>query len=462
MLRTLKTEKADKTLRAAAYVLMAVCAGAFLLTEVRFGFKAGILDVLPYPVWLVSLCWLVRGDLRRPVYWLGLAFIAWFGITRLLLKDTRESYFLLEVSIIYAFGLPFARGTGDARRRRFFDGLAAAFVLVMTAASLVGLWTVVSGRTLTLADGRYLTGADEDLRLEILGVNPNSCSLLMAMAILLAVYLLLRRYTPRRLLPALAAILPNYLALAATESRMTKLSFVGAVIPVAAVIASAVLKRGFRGRRAAVAAIAIAAALLCYAGLGLSTNILNGPGTAEEPVAAETKGVRSESAETETASAAAELEWEETLDEYTSGRTGIYYYMLLYLEDHPAVLLRGADNYSIRMMSAYGSAIMYYHVKLHLHNSFLQAMATTGLPGLALILAICVLLLISSLRLLLSPERSTAEKLLPALLLLLILDSAGESPLFVPYDQFSNAFFDLFFFLCAGYVTELGSRDGDA
>lgn len=459
MLRTLKTEKADKALRAAAYVLMAVCAGAFLLTEVRFGFKARILDVLPYPIWLVSLCWLVRGDLRRPVYWLGLAFIAWFGVTRLILKDTQGGLFLLELSIIYAFGLPFARATGDARRLRFFDGLAAAFVLVMTAASLVGLWAFVSGRALTLADGRYLTGVDEDIRLEILGVNPNTCGLLMAMAILLALYLLMRRYTPRRLIPALAAILPNFLALAATESRMSRLSLIGALIPVAAVIASAALKRSFRSRRAAIAAIAIAAALLCFAGLGLCANILNAPNAA---VIAEVEDTQAENTETETDSAEAAQEQETTLDDYTSGRTSIYYYMFLYLQEHPAVLLRGADNYAIRAMTAYGSDIMYYHVKLHLHNSFFQAMAATGLPGLALILAICVLLLKSSLRLLFSPGRSTAEKLLPAMLLVLILDSAGESPLFVPYDQFSNAFFDLFFFLCAGYVTELGSRDSDA
>lgn len=465
MLRTLKTEKADKALRTAAYVLMAVCAAAFLLTEVRYGFKAKLLDVLPYPVWLVSLCWLVRGDMRRPVYWLGLAFVAWFGMTRLLQGgawDRLPFYLFAEVSIIYAFVFPFARATGDLRRLRVLDVLMAVFVLVMTLASLVGLWAVVHDQSLTLPDGRYPTGLGDGARLEILGISSNGCGLLMAMAILSTVYLLLRYWRLWRLIPALAVMIPNYLALAATDSRMAELSLVAAVLPAGAVVGAAALKRTFRGRRVAVAAIALAAALLCYVGLGAGVNILNGLRVEENTTVTETASVETESTEAEGAEAEIPmLEARDKFDGYTSGRTDVYLSCLRYLNDHPAVLGYGADSIATRRMTSYGMEEAYYHMKIHLHNSFLQTLATTGLPGLALILAICVLLLICSLRLLFSPRRSAAEKLLPVMLLLLILDSLAESPLFVPYDQISNAFFNLFFFLCAGYVVELGSRDVD-
>ena len=464
MLRTLKTEKADKALRTAAYVLMAVCAAAFLLTEVRYGFKAKLLDVLPYPVWLVSLCWLVRGDMRRPVYWLGLAFVAWFGMTRLLQGgawDRLPFYLFAEVSIIYAFVFPFARATGDVRRLRFLDILIAVFVLVMTLASLVGLWTVVHDQPLTLPDGRYPTGLGDGARLEILGISSNGCGLLMAMAILSTVYLLLRYWRLWRLIPALAVMIPNYLALSATDSRMAELALVAAVLPAGAVVASAALKRLFRGRRVAVVAIALAAALLCYAGFGASVELLNGLIAAGNPTMTVEETAETETESVEEASAAPVLEKRDKFDGYTSGRTDVYLSFLRYLHDYPAVLGYGADSIATRRMTSYGMEEAYYYMMTNLHNSFLQTLATTGLPGLALILAICVLLLLCSLRLLFSPRRSAAEKLLPVMLLLLILDSLAESPLFVPYDQISNAFFNLFFFLCAGYVVELGSRDVD-
>lgn len=137
----------------------------------------------------------------------------------------------------------------------------------------------------------------------------------------------------------------------------------------------------------------------------------------------------------------------------------MYRSFFAYLRDHPAVLLYGEDYLTVRMMTRYDSD---NPLAIHLHNAFFQTLAETGVPGLALILAICVFLLIYSLRILFSPERSAAEKMLPVLLLVLIVDSLAESPLFVPYDEATNSFFNLFFFLVAGYVVELGRKTGGA
>ncbi len=460
MLQMLNGKKAERLLRAAACILMAVCAAQFLLTEIRFALKAPFLDVLPYPVALLVLCWIVRGDFRcRPLYWLGLAFIVWFAVTRLLIGDTRDRtpyYFLVEIGILYAFVFPFAHASGDAERLRFFDGFAAAFTALVTAGSLVGLWAVVGSRDWLVWNGGYRIGLDEDLRLEILGVNPNGCGVFMALAILLSFYLLARHWKPARLAPALAAALINYWALAATDSRTAEISFSVAAGAAAAALTFALVKKKTWLRAMAALCAAALMAALCYFGFGVGVRTIN--------ALARQDGDRREAVvETDEDSGAAapvrEIESRGQGDFYTSGRMDIYKSFFAYLKDRPSVLLHGADNFTIRMMTSYGMEERLANMKLSLHNSFFQTLATVGLPGLGLVLAICVWLLIGSLRLLFDRERSAWERLLPTVLLLLIVDSMAESPLFVPFDQTSNGIFDLIFFLCAGYVAELGRKE---
>lgn len=459
----LKTKKADTILRWAACVLMAACASIFLLSLIRYSLKPVFLDIVPYPIAAVVLCWLVRGEYKaRPVYWLGAAFVVWFGVTRVLLDHifTRQPYyFLLEIAIIYIFIFPLARSLGTSKRLYALDLLAAALILVVTFNSVVGLTTVIINEVKHILAGYHWYGLSGG-RLYILSLNPNIASPFIVLSIVLTLYLLLR-YKKRWvwIIGGLMMVI-NYLTLSATASRASNLALSAAGAVVAAVGAARLLKRHFRGRAAVIAAITAAMIALCTWGFDLGAQLLNCGATVYERHAQTVQTLPEESVldETEQSAETAELIMERE-PSGSNGRMAMYRSFFAYLRDHPAVLLYGEDYLTVRMMTRYDSD---NPLAIHLHNAFFQTLAETGVPGLALILAICVFLLIYSLRILFSPERSAAEKMLPVLLLVLIVDSLAESPLFVPYDEATNSFFNLFFFLVAGYVVELGRKTGGA
>lgn len=494
----LKNDKVDRVLRVAAYALLAACAALFLYTVVRYKPKPTVMDILPYPVALVALCWLLCGDYKgRPVYWLGAAFVVWYGVTRLLIRDIygrQPFYYYAELVMVYLFAFPFARAVGEKTRLRVLDILALVVVVVVTAASMLGLCAMLENRPISMPDGRYTTTMSAS-RLWILALNPNICSLFMVISMLLTVYLLLRHRKTWAYVAGVLALVIDYLALVATDSRMAKISLLVCVAVMAAMLGSRLWKRRFRGRAAAVGGIAVAAVLVCYFGFSLGVRLLNNGAMAyarreariaaeaamseeitsveeaaavEEPTEAATVETEIEETDSETVEAEVleEIVLDETaasrqlVDEYGSGRVRVYTCFFNYLKDHTSVLLKGANNFSIRMMTCYGLDNDPYYIMIHLHNSFFQTLAATGVPGLLLALAICVYLLVYSLRVLFSRERTAAEKMLPIFLLVLIVDSVAESPLFVPYDEATNSFFNLFFFLCAGYVVELGKKSG--
>lgn len=463
----LKTKTADKILRWAACVLMAACAAIFMISQLRYSTKLTFMDYAPYPVAAVVLCWLLRGEYKaRPVYWLGAAFVVWYGVTRVLIRDVygrQPFYYYAELGMIYLFAFAFARAMGEETRLRVLDWFARVTIAVVTAASVLGLYVVIRGQSLSFANERYCT-VMLDGRLWTFGINPNICAVFIVMALLLTVYLMLRRQKWWGYAVGAVVLVVNYLALQATDSRTAKLSLLACVAVLAAVLIAKAFKRRSALRWAAIVGAAAAAVLICYFGFSLGAQALNGGAAAyarrESRLAAET--VMSEetvTAEEATEAAAVEAVAErELVDSYGSGRVRIYQCFFSYLNDHPSVLLKGANNFTIRLMSCYELENPTAYMMIHLHNSFFQTLAATGVPGLLLVLAICVFLLIYSLRILFSRERTAAEKMLPIFLLVLIVDSVAESPLFVPYDEATNSFFNFFFFLCAGYVVELGQK----
>lgn len=463
----LRNEKTERIVRVVSIVLMAACAALFMYTLVRTTPKAACMEILPYPIALVILCQIVRGDYaRRPVYWLAAAFVVWFGVSRLLIKDIygrQAFYYYAEIVIIYLFAFPFARAVGERMRLRVLDWVALVMVAVVTAVSVLGLWVVISGQPVAFADGKYCTEMI-DGRLWVLAVNPNSSAVFMVLALFLTLYLLLRHRKGWAYAVAAPVLVIDFLALVATVSRTAKIVLLVCVGVAAAVLVAKGLKRRSVIRVAAIIGAAAAAALICYFGFSLGVRTLNGCAAAygrHDGVVASTQVEQAVPEQTEpdgqTESDAVVTE-RSVVDEPNSGRDIIYYCARWYLRDHPSVLWKGANNLTIRLMSCYGLGDNGYYIKDHLHNAFLQTMASTGVEGLALVLAICVFLLIASLRVLFSPKRSAAEKLLPVLLLALIIDSLAECPLFVPYDTASNSFLNFFFFLCAGYVVELGRK----
>lgn len=458
-----ENEKADRIVRILSVVLMGLCAALFLYTVVRYKPKPSCMEVLPYPIALVVLCWILRGHYgKRPVYWLGAAFVAWYGVTRLLIGDVhgrQAFYYFAEVAIIYLFAFPFARAVGEKGRLRVFDGLALGVVTVVTAACILGLCVVIGGEPISFSGGHYTTRLYEN-RLWLMALNPNIGSMFMVISLLLAVYLLLRYRKRWTLAVGIPVILIDYLTLISTDSRMAKLSLLGCAAVVGAIIASKWLKRRFVGRAAVIVVAAATATLVCYYGYSVGMQALNGGAAAyaERQARQEQSVDEQQTEETVQAAPVTELSERQLVDDYGSGRVRVYRCFENYLKDHPSVLLTGSSNLTIRLMTCYGMDSIQYFMEIHLHNSFFQTLAGTGVVGLVLVLAMCVFLLVYSLRVLFSVERSAAEKMLPVFLWLLIIDSVAESPLFLPYDEATNSFFNFFFFLCAGYVVELGRK----
>lgn len=442
----LKSDKADRILRPVACVLLACCAAVFVLSMIYYKAKPAFMEIAVYPAVLLVVCWLLRGEYRaRPVYWLAVVFVVWYGVTRLLIKDIygrQPFYYYVELVLIYLFAFPFARTMNE--RSRVLDWLAGGTVLVVTAASILGLCVVLGGRPISLSGERY-TSEMVDGRLWLLSHNPNITSIFVLLSMLLTVYLMLRCRKRWAHIAGSLVLVVNYLTLVATDSRTTKIALLACVAVAGALVASRLFKRPFRGRVAAIAVVALGAMLLCYFGYELGLCSLNN-------VAEAIAQLRGEEA------AVPMVAGREMVDTRGNGRITIYTCFYNYLKDHSSVLLTGANNFSIRLMSCYERKNATAHLMMHLHNAFFQTLAETGVIGLALVLAICVFLLIYSLRVLFSTERTMAEKMLPVLLLALIVDALAESPIFVPYDEATNSFLNLLFFLCSGYVVELGMK----
>ena len=92
----------------------------------------------------------------------------------------------------------------------------------------------------------------------------------------------------------------------------------------------------------------------------------------------------------------------------------------------------------------------------HMHNLWLQVLMLTGLPGLLLVLAFCVLLIWRMLRLFFSQDPGTdiAVKILTFPLTGVMIYGMFETILFTQCadDRANTDFRELFFFLLAGIV----------
>ena len=122
------------------------------------------------------------------------------------------------------------------------------------------------------------------------------------------------------------------------------------------------------------------------------------------------------------------------------------------LSQRPAALLIGFDE--LEFMPALNRNIVFDFS--HMHNSFLQTLMITGLPGLAMALWMAWRVVSSAVRVLFARDCgiSAAQKLLVALPAALFLQGMLEHYLFVD----SYSILNFVFFLFSGYVVQLGAR----
>ena len=135
-----------------------------------------------------------------------------------------------------------------------------------------------------------------------------------------------------------------------------------------------------------------------------------------------------------------------------SNRRGIYASTVPTFRADPRRLLIG--SYSFKMMTIPQQFMTYPY--FHMHNLWLQVLMLTGLPGLLLVLAFCVLLIWRMLRLFFSEDPGTeiAVKILTFPLTGVMIYGMFETILFTQCadDRANTDFRELFFFLLAGIV----------
>ena len=133
-----------------------------------------------------------------------------------------------------------------------------------------------------------------------------------------------------------------------------------------------------------------------------------------------------------------------------SNRKGIYASTIPTLRADPRRILIG--SYSFKMMDLPRQFMVYPY--FHMHNLWLQVLMLTGLPGLLLVLAFCILLVWRMLRLFFSEAAGLAVKILTFPLVGTLIYGMFETILFTQCadDRANTDFRELFFFLVAGIV----------
>ena len=133
----------------------------------------------------------------------------------------------------------------------------------------------------------------------------------------------------------------------------------------------------------------------------------------------------------------------QSLDRFSSGRIAIFRAAVRALGFEPAVLLRGNSSEKLIVLTNTDLSTP----QTQFHNFFLQALMLTGIPGLTLVFAICIGLLVKAIRIIVSQHCSLAEKVLT-------LPLIGS----LVFGQFEAGFFNytdarpLFFYLICGMV----------
>lgn len=461
----LKTEKINTIQRLFSVVLLYYCLTAILITLNWFSIKNAVIWALSFPVWAFMLLALLRGDYRHSAYILSLCVIGWFALTRIIQGDSifgQSRAFFVDFCMIYGFAFLFARFSQDTSRRLFDTALC---VLVILAAILawIGIFVWFGDGFFGFAEN-YPLAHSEDGYIWICGRNPNEGGVYMMLALLMAFYLLIRHWHPKWLILAVPVVIGLFWSMVMSHCRGAFYSLMAADIPLCGAVASQYYKKK-KGRILVIALACLIGVTATYYSLNLTAAVIN---TINETLhyeeMTEQQNAILASASEEDEETIEEL-IEETSERYVlndrpldkglSGRDVVLANVIDYFKAHPQNLWRGTPDRMVKLVTTnYGADGKFM---THLHSSFLQALVLLGLPGFLLIIAICAILFVYSVKILFGKDRTTADRLIPVLLLPFITDSLVYSCIFVPYETLaSSTITNFLFFLTAGYVVEMG------
>lgn len=372
---------------------------------------------LPFLAVLLLLAVLPRLRSEKIELKLVLIFAVWVIFTRILRWDVksyieycRSNGLTLPADTLIMAGaaamyLPMAASLilRGRSRERFLDAVAIVTASFFTLTTLFSLYAVLY-KTQIRAGGLYLC-MFADSRLYVFGKNPNACGMWYFLSLSFLAYLFTR--TQKRLCRVLIVLagLLNYVILAMTFSRNAMLSF---SLCTGLLVLVLVLRRFSPktiGKKLLCTVLALAlivpAAYKSFSLVDAGVEKLSYVLAQKQHAAAEIQTEESSAAASEEIEAEApasspvakdregiEITYENNRGFGDSGRLSIYKTIIPTMQREPLRLLIGCLN---RDAMKYTSEILEREI-LNFHNTFLQVLCLTGVPGLLLVLALCVLL----------------------------------------------------------------------
>jgi len=425
--------------------------------------SGAVVAYLLYPASIGCLALLLytRMYIRYPEVRLFGAFFAWILVVIGLNMSRADGalssswFFSLCATSFLCFSLPYA--FESAEQPYVVSILAWITVLLCGALSALALYFVATGRVIEMRPGiEGAFGIGEDNRLWMF-CHPNAAAPICGIGTLLSVYLLFTSRYKRLRFILLVPFVLCMCALALTDSRAGILSTILALgVEVFFILSAKCFRASKRLLRTLFSLVlAVACMALFYQGniwvrQGFSTLASRVKAeTASEAQAAELAPETDESAPAQAPST--EISYR-NLSDFGSfnGRTAIWLATLKGLVENPSILFTGTTP-----LIAGQTMTPYYPKEApygNFHNSFVAALVSFGLPGLLLLIAFIVYLLVRALRLLI--RNFYDERLLPARLLLSILVFAlceGMMEQFLFVDGMPSVVW-VWFLLAAGFT----------
>jgi O-antigen ligase len=420
---------------------------------------AGTYFLYPIPV-LTAFYLYFRGLRDGPEIKLLLLFSLWLALTRVLNGDpalVREGYLVLD-SLMMALFLSVGLLLDRRGRRICLQIVSVVAGLFFFALGLLGIYVFVTGAEIVNPLTEAVTAAGlgnvSFYRLTLLGVNPNTTALWFFFSACLMAYCFFACRKKLWRIPIVLCALVDYLAVAACGSRKVKIAFSVSLALLLCIVVLRALMRKDRRLRALVGALILLAAIpLCYLSFNAATKAMGGLRPAQTAQTAEAAPQTAHGRDWYYASALAARPLAKRTDSAAfsdsrgvledSGRERIFRAALESLRRQPQRLWKGC-LFEERMSVADELLTERFP---NFHNTLLDVLNYTGLPGLLLLLAFLVLLTMRILQLLFASAAPIEDRLLTLPLIGALVYSMLEPLFFFCYD-----FRALLSFLFAGFV----------
>lgn len=347
-------------------------------------------------------------------------FFLWLYISRLLNGDYFLAYdggAVMDMGLGCAFFAVCLVLNGEDRYR-YLDWLSIAVAVFYTLIGIAVLYGVILQRELTnpLFYGQLLNFEELMYRARVLGKSSNESVMWFFISFFLLFYLFVRKKKLLWRIAIVPAAAINYLGIVVTFSRSGRLAFSAGI---ALLTAMAILKRPELKTQAR--KVLAAAALTCLvlplvylsfdgaaAGIRLASNWAVAavdeaeqaePAVQAEPTAAVMNALLAAEQGSQEAPDDEQHMYQDNRGLDDSERFVVYESIIPTLQREPLRLLRGCKYQGVMSVA---NTVLKNH-KVHFHNFLIQTLAYTGLPGLALCLAFCVLMTVKIIKLYFSP-----------------------------------------------------------